>query len=37
MKNKYNFFANLFENQAMQEGGQELLYPEWRPWDTTVI
>lgn len=37
MKNKYNFFANLFDNQAMQEGNQELLYTEWRPWDTTVI
>lgn len=37
MKNKYNFFANLFDNQVMQEGTQDLLYPEWRPWDTTVI
>lgn len=37
MKNKYNYFANLFNNQSLQEGNQELWYPSWRPWDTTVI
>lgn len=37
MKNKYNFFANLFGNQALQEGNQELLYTERRPRDTTVL
>lgn len=37
MKNKYNYFANLFNNQVLQLGDQELLYKEWRPWDTTVI
>lgn len=37
MKNKYNYFANLFAAQVLQQGNQELLYPYWRPWDTTVI
>jgi hypothetical protein len=37
MKNKYNFFANLFGNQVLQEGNQELLYTERRPRDTTVL
>lgn len=37
MQYKYNYFANLFDNQVMQDNNQQLLYPEWRPRDTTVL
>ena len=37
MKNKYNFFANLFGNAKLQDNGAKLLYAQRRPRDTTVI
>nr|DAX38592.1 MAG TPA: Lethal factor [Caudoviricetes sp.] len=37
MKNKYNFFANLFGNAKLQDNGAKLLYTQRRPRDTTVI
>lgn len=37
MKNKYNFFANLFANAKLQDNGAKLLYAQRRPRDTTVI
>lgn len=37
MKNKYNYLANLFANQKLQDNKHPLLYSLWRPWDTTVI
>lgn len=37
MKNKYNYLANLFTNQKLQDNRHPLLYQLWRPWDTTVI
>lgn len=37
MRNKYNYFANLFDHQSLMDNLHPLLYNEWRPWDTTVI
>jgi hypothetical protein len=37
MKNKYNFFANLFGNAKLQDNEAKLLYAQRRPRDTTVI
>lgn len=37
LKNKYNFFANLFDNQILWDNKTALLYDWWRPWDTTVL
>ena len=37
LKNKYNFFANLFDNQVLWDNKTALLYDGWRPWDTTVL
>lgn len=37
MKNKYNYLANLFANQKLQDNAHPLLYVQRRPWDTTVI
>ena len=37
MKNKYNYFANLYDNQILFDWWSKMQYEGWRPWDTTVI
>ena len=37
MKNKYNFFANLFDNAILKDNAYQLPYKERRPRDTTLI
>ena len=37
LKDKYNFFANLFDNNILWDNKTAMLYKEWRPWDTTVL
>jgi hypothetical protein len=37
LKDKYNFFANLFDNNILWDNKTAMLYDEWRPWDTTVL
>ncbi|MBQ9553424.1 hypothetical protein IJU97_00180 [bacterium] len=37
LKNKYNFFANLFDNEILWDYNSAMLYKERRPWDTTVL
>jgi hypothetical protein len=37
LKNKFNFFANLFGYQILWDNSTEFPYNWWRPWDTTVL
>ena len=37
LKNKFNFFANLFNNEILWDNNTRMLYTERRPWDTTVL
>ena len=37
LKNKFNFFANLFDNEILWDYNSQHLYVWWRPWDTTAL
>lgn len=37
MKSKYNYLANLFDGRVLADNKYPLLYPQWRPRDTTLI
>ncbi len=37
LKNKFNFFANLFDNEILWDYNSQHLYVGWRPWDTTAL
>jgi hypothetical protein len=37
LKNKFNFFSNLFDYQILWDNNTWFPYDWWRPWDTTVL
>ena len=37
LKNKFNFFSNLFDYKILWDNNTWFPYDWWRPWDTTVL